>query len=669
MTSITLSRYYALNILEANLIKESLMALHPAPQKDPLYSVTVSTKDGLEKKCADPKATRSLLALMNLHAVNGGAACHWGGPAAMAESMSALHEIMFQTENWFEKYNFVNDIGHAENGIYALRALHGFGGLSFDDLKGFRSLDSKLTGHGESHLYPEGVLLSNGPLGSSLPQAQGLAMADKHSNNDRITINSISDGACMEGEAKEALAAIPGLHQKGLINPFLLIVSDNQTKLSGRMIDAFDMAPTFNSLGSLGWKIIEVEKGNDLQACYTAIEQGLESAKSQPTCLRLKTIKGYGIKSTEDSASGGHGFPLKKYDAGITEFIKELWEGNAPEEFLSWAEALTKAPESSSSGPKKEKAQAGFGRALNRLKAEGFKLVSLSSDLQGSTGMAPFHKENPGDSFDLGIAESNMISTAAGWSKAGYIPLVDTFSAFGITKGNLPLIMASLSNCPMIAVFSHTGFQDAADGASHQSLTYFSAIASIPNVEIICVSTSEEAEVLMEQAVRKLDADKKAGHGTSYVFFVGRENFIPSLETVDPVKSWDDQLVVKGKDVLIAATGPLLHEALGAREILASRGIDAGIINHRFLNKINAQKYVNLLKQHNGHIITVEDHQVAGGIGSFLIHQITQADPSVLRKVTSLGVKGVFGQSAYQAAHLYQKHGLDAQSIASVIKA
>ena len=265
------------------------MALHPAPQTEPKYSIAVTAADGSEHKCADPKASRSLLALMNLHAVNGGAACHWGGPAAMAESMSALHEIMFQSENWFEDFNFVNDIGHAENGIYALRALHGFGGLSFDDLKGFRSIESKLTGHGESHLYPEGVLLSNGPLGSSLPQAQGLAMADKKTGNMRITINSISDGACMEGEAKEALAAIPGLHAKGLINPFLLMVSDNQTKLSGRMIDAFDMAPTFSSLESLGWKIIQVDKGNDIQACYTAIEQGIESAKTQPTCIRLKT--------------------------------------------------------------------------------------------------------------------------------------------------------------------------------------------------------------------------------------------------------------------------------------------------------------------------------------------------------------------------------------------
>ncbi len=116
---------------------------------------------------------------------------------------------------WYQTFNFLNDAGHTENGIYALRSLYGFDGMSFEDLRGFRSIKSKLTGHGESHLNPEGVLVSNGPLGSSLPIAQGLAMADRVSGNDRVTICIVSDGAAMEGEAKEAFAAIPGFAAKG----------------------------------------------------------------------------------------------------------------------------------------------------------------------------------------------------------------------------------------------------------------------------------------------------------------------------------------------------------------------------------------------------------------------------------------------------------------------
>ncbi len=206
--------------------------LHDAPSSKPLYSASVNAQDGTEVLCGDPNITRALVALMDLGAVNGGAASHWGGPAAMAECMSALHAYMFRTKNWYDKYNFINDIGHAENGIYALRANLGFGDLNLNSLKGFRSIESKLTGHGESHLYPEGVLLSNGPLSSALPQAQGLAHGDKLAKRDRVTIVSMSDGACMEGEAKESFSAIPGLVAKGAINPFVLIISDNDTKLS-----------------------------------------------------------------------------------------------------------------------------------------------------------------------------------------------------------------------------------------------------------------------------------------------------------------------------------------------------------------------------------------------------------------------------------------------------
>jgi transketolase len=147
-------------------IKSKLL---PAPTSAPKYGISIKDAKQNEIKMANPKATRSLIALMDMSAVNGGAACHWGGPSAMTEAWTALHAIMFKEKNWFDSYNFVNDIGHAENGIYALRAVLGYGDLTLETLKGFRSMGSKLTGHGESHLYPEGVLLSNGPLGSALP--------------------------------------------------------------------------------------------------------------------------------------------------------------------------------------------------------------------------------------------------------------------------------------------------------------------------------------------------------------------------------------------------------------------------------------------------------------------------------------------------------------------
>src|SRR5262245_27631167 len=115
--------------------------LAPTPGT-PKYSVKVKNAAGQEITVGDPRATRALVALMDMHAVNGGAACHWGGPAAFAEIMASIHAIMFATKDrpWFDAFNFVNDAGHTENGIYALRANYSFDNMTFEDLKPFRSI-------------------------------------------------------------------------------------------------------------------------------------------------------------------------------------------------------------------------------------------------------------------------------------------------------------------------------------------------------------------------------------------------------------------------------------------------------------------------------------------------------------------------------------------------
>ncbi|MGB0453217.1 MAG: transketolase C-terminal domain-containing protein [Bacteriovoracaceae bacterium] len=646
--------------------------LAPNPSSTPKLSVEVQSKKYGAVKVCDPKATRALVLLMNQHAVIGGAACHWGGPSAFAEISSAVHGLMFQESPWFEKYNFVNDAGHAENGIYALRANYGHDNLDFAALKKFRSIESKLTGHGESHLNPEGVLISNGPLGSGVPQAQGLAMADKLTGNERKTICLLSDGGAMEGETKEALAAIPGLWEKKKINPFLLIISDNDTKLSGRITeDSFCMGKSFKSLKELGWNLLFVEDGHNQQTVFNEIETALDQLNEQgPTAIVFKTVKGKGIQSTEESSSGGHGYPLKAYDAKLTAFLEELYQGETvPEEFSTWAnEILSSKPEESeksSGGAVKEKVQVGVSNALIDAAKKGLPVVSITSDLPGSTGVAGFRKEFPERSFDIGIAESNMVSTAIGFSLNGYIPVVDTFSQFGVTKGNLPLIMSGLSAGPLIGIFSHTGFQDAADGASHQATTYISAIASIPNVEVISLASSQDAHTFITKAIDDFAEARKNGKTPkSTIFFLGRETHPRSY--IETQSEWQTpQVLSSGKDALLVTTGPLVDHALSASELLKSKGIEVGVVNHSFLNNPNTEEFSKLLKDSNNTLITVEDHQTKGGMGSLLTQALNQAGH--YPKSLNIGIEGKFGQSAYKAAELYGLHGFNADGIAEKV--
>lgn len=654
------------------------------PTQEPQFKVQVKTTDGRMIAAADPQATRALVSLMDMNAVLGGAASHYGGPAALAELMSALHAYIFDVaaqkkQQWFDLFHVVNDAGHCENGLYALKANYRMAGLDLNSLKKFRSIESGLTGHGEVHCFPEGVFISNGPLGSAIPQTQGLAMGEHMSGRNRVTVATISDGACMEGEAKEAFAAIPGLANAGKMAPYVLIISDNNTKLSGRIdAEAFSMVPTFNSLKELGWDVISLPEGNNLQKCFDVIAAAVEKAKAnpkKPVAIHAKTVKGIGTKKTAESASGGHGFPLKS-PTELAAFLTEIYGGaTMPELYNQWIAELNKIEEKiKASGVKDsgEKIQTGISSAMIRARKAGLPVVSVTSDLPGSTGVAGFRKEFPQDSFDVGVAESNMISTAAGMSKLGYIPVVDTFAQFGVTKGALPITMGALSEAPIIAVFSHTGFQDAADGASHQALSYMAMLSSIPHVDVYSLSCSEEADALMFAALENFAKDTKAGKVPhSSIFFLGRENFPKTFVAgakydLKKAQILKDTTAGHAKSVVLATTGSLVLQALEAADKLASEGVGAVVVNCANINHVDVETMKTALAKAQGRMVTVEDHQVIGGFGQILCHALLQN--GVEFKVKSLGVKGEFGQSSYTALELYKKHGVDAGAIAKAAK-
>lgn len=646
------------------------------PSQKPHFAVSLQGEKS-QLQAADPQATRALVAVMDMHAVLGGAASHYGGPAAFAELMSAMYALVFErsessSKPWFDQFHLINDAGHCENGLYALKANYKMAGLDFEKLKGFRSIESVLTGHGEAHLFGEGVQMSNGPLGSAFPQSQGLAMADALSGISRTTITAISDGACMEGEAREAMAAIPGLAAHGKMAPYVLVISDNNTKLTGRIDqDSFAMGPTFQALQTLGWDVIELKEGHDLQKCYDTLREAVSRAQKnpkKPVAIHARTIKGIGTQKTADSSSGGHGFPLKSASE-LPAFIEEIYRGKSvPTEFPQWIEELKKREADLKASAVKptqpeEKIQTGVSAAMIRARKAGLPIVSITSDLPGSTGVAGFRKDFPEASLDVGVAESNMISVAAGFSKCGYIPFVDTFAQFGVTKGALPITMANLSLAPMICVFSHTGFQDAADGASHQALSYLSMLSSIPHVRTVTLSCSEEADQLVTQAIEEFANHQKAGKTPpTTVFFLGRENFPKNFGAksyaLDQAQKLSD---VEGLNpVLLVPVGSMVGEALKAQAQLTAKGRGCVVIHPSTVNMMDWATFEPALKKCK-RVVVIEDHQKIGGFGQYLAAQCLEKGYAPELRI--LAVDREFGQSAYNAIDLYRKHGMDSESI------
>jgi transketolase len=137
---------------------------------------------------------------------------------------------------------------------------------------------------------------------------------------------------------------------------------------------------------------------------------------------------------------------------------------------------------------------------------------------------------------------------------------------------------------------------------------------------------------------------------------VGRENY-PVRWVENAAYPWGRaQVLQEGKDVVLVGCGPLVSKAIEAGRMLKEAGVDAAVVNNPFVNRVDLETLGGVVKRCSGRVVTIEDHQVIGGMGAQLSHALARA--GIQHTVRSLGIDGEFGQSAYVAEHLYQKHGL-----------
>jgi transketolase len=214
----------------------------------------------------------------------------------------------------------------------------------------------------------------------------------------------------------------------------------------------------------------------------------------------------------------------------------------------------------------------------------------------------------------------------------------------------------------VIAVFSHVGFQDAADGASHEATTYFAATSPIPHTEVVACSCADEAEAFMYEAIKRVATARTKGEdGETVIFFVGREKY--PVHLLDNAKyEWGKaQVLAEGKDVVIVACGPLVGRAIEARRLLEGKGVSATVISNPFINRVDLQTIGAAVRTCSGRIVTIEDHQIICGMGAQIAHALSQA--GITHRMRSLGMRGEFGRSAWVAEELYQASGLTAAGL------
>jgi transketolase len=166
---------------------------------------------------------------------------------------------------------------------------------------------------------------------------------------------------------------------------------------------------------------------------------------------------------------------------------------------------------------------------------------------------------------------------------------------------------------------------------------------------------------MYEAVKRTANARLSGGNGESVLFFVGRENY--PLHWLEGTKyEWGKaQVLMEGDDVVIVASGPLVGRSIDAGHKLEEQNVGATVIANPFINRVDVETIGAAVKKCGGRIVTIEDHQIVGGMGAQISHALSQA--GVPHRIRSLGIDGGFGQSAYIAEHLYQKHGLTAEKL------
>lgn len=296
-----------------------------------------------------------------------------------------------------------------------------------------------------------------------------------------------------------------------------------------------------------------------------------------------------------------------------------------------------------------------YGQALKRLAAENPDIVVLDADLSGSTKTIEFKKVSPERFFNVGIAEQNLIGTAAGLSLAGKIPFASTFAMFA--AGRAFEIIRNTVCYPGLNVkiaATHAGLTVGEDGGSHQAIEDISLMRSIPGMTVVCPSDAREAE----QAVLKAAQHK----GPMYIR-LGRMAVEDVYDDSYVFELGKGVLLREGRDLTIIATGLMVQEALKAYDILQAEGIGARVINIHTIKPIDRDIIIQAAKETQV-LVTAEEHSIIGGLGSAVLEVLADEYPVPVKRV---GVLDTFGESG-KPKDLLKKYKLTAEEIVSKAK-
>jgi transketolase len=297
--------------------------------------------------------------------------------------------------------------------------------------------------------------------------------------------------------------------------------------------------------------------------------------------------------------------------------------------------------------------RAAFGEALTELGAKDERIVTLDADLSKSTMTTGFAKKYPERAFNVGIAESGMIGMAAGLALAGRVPFACSFACFLVGRFETIRVSVAYSDAPVKLVGTHVGVAIGEDGYTQMGLEDIACLRSLPNIPIVQPADEIETKQAVAYAVE---------HAGPIYLRLTRQNLEPVHDAAYRFRFGKADVLRAGSDVSILATGGPLWNALEAARRLAAEGIHAEVVNVATIKPLDEETILRAAGR-TGHVVTVEDHSIHGGLGSAVAELLGEAMPTPMKRI---GVT-TFGESG-DAKGLYARHGLDADGIAASVR-
>lgn len=302
-----------------------------------------------------------------------------------------------------------------------------------------------------------------------------------------------------------------------------------------------------------------------------------------------------------------------------------------------------------------EPIRAGFGRGLLQAGKDDAQVVGLCADLTESTRMIEFAQQFPERFFDVGVAEQNLVTVAAGMAAAGKLPFVSSYAAFcpGRCWEQIRTTIA-LNDVPVIIAGSHAGISVGPDGATHQMLEDIALMRALPNMIVIAPGDAVEAE----KATLALARMRKPAY-----LRLAREKTPIFTTAHTPFEIGKAYVVWRGNDVTLIGTGTMTYQCLLAAKMLDAEGISAEVLHVPTIKPLDKATILASVGK-TGRVVTAEEAQINGGLGGAVAELLAEEHPAPMRRI---GMKDQFGESG-EPSELLAAFGLDAKHIAEAAK-